>query len=205
MSENVVVKDVLRTLVISSQIDSKVAYGIVGEIMEINRFDTEQYLSNNKYIPRPIELFINSPGGHVYDGLAIINAINMSETPVVTYGIGHMASMALAIFASGHYRVASKYSRFMYHSISWGMMGNITEHKDISKEMDNLQEMYNDIIFERTKMDKETVDKITRLKKDYYFSPERALELEFADDIIHKVEQTYDIKELIQSNKLNRK
>lgn len=78
------IQDVSRTIVISSVIDDKMAYGIVGEIMEINTFDVEQSIVNNGYMPKPIEIFINSPGGSVYSGFSIINAIRMSETPVIS-------------------------------------------------------------------------------------------------------------------------
>src|SRR5690606_38164216 len=122
-----------RKIIISSPINNLVANDVVAQIMDINDFD-EQMSIVSTYQPKPIEMFINSPGGNVTDGFAIIGAMEMSETPIITYGMGLVASMALGIFVKGDVRIAHRYTRFMYHSIGYGEMGYIQDHEDSLKE-----------------------------------------------------------------------
>ncbi|QOV08274.1 ATP-dependent Clp protease proteolytic subunit [Bacillus phage Kirov] len=178
-----------RKILISRGIDEALAEGVIAQIMEINDLDSQRAQALKEYQPEPIEIFINSGGGSVTDGFAIIGAMEMSETPIVTYGFGLVASMALAIFVAGDIRVAHRYTRFMYHSISYGMLGHITEHEQQMKECDLLQRQYNSLMYDRTKLTKEKLDSIRAMKHDYYFSAKEAVELGVAHKRPSKPEQ----------------
>lgn len=182
-----------RSIVISSEINEQVAGGIIGHIMDINQFDAEMRGTILDYSPEPIEIIINSGGGSVTDGFAIIGAMEMSDTPIVTCGIGLVASMALAIFIAGDYRIGARHCRFMYHSVSYGMAGHITDHEDMQKETDLLQRMYNSLFTERTKFTKEQMNDIRAMKKDYFFSAKKALKLGVIDEITDKPERKLEI------------
>lgn len=175
-----------RKIVISSPIDSHVAGEVVSHIMDIN--DADERLSVvSTYQPQPIEIFINSGGGSATDGFAIIAAMEMSETPIITYGIGIVASMALGIFMKGDVRIAHRYTRFMYHSVAYGMAGYIKDHEDMQKESDLLQRMYNDL-FKGTGITKEKMEEIRNGKSDFFFSGKEAVDLKIAHDVILKPE-----------------
>jgi ATP-dependent protease ClpP protease subunit len=103
--------------------------------------------------------------------------------------MGLVASMALAIFVAGDVRIASRHTRFMYHSISYGMIGYIQDHEDMGKETDLLQRMYNSLMFERTKFTEEQLQKIRAMKKDYFFSSKQAVKYGVADEFMKKPEK----------------
>src|SRR5690606_32734078 len=176
-----------RKIVISCPIDSDVAGQVVSQIMAINDFDKQMSVVTT-YEPQPIEMFINSGGGGATDGFAIIGAMEMSETPIITYGLGIVGSMALGIFVKGDYRVSSRFTRYMYHSVAYGTMGHIKDHEDSHKEADILQRMYNSL-FEDTGITKEMMKSARDKKEDLFFSPRQAEKLGFVDAIIKKPEK----------------
>src|SRR5690606_14941894 len=102
------------------------------------------------------------------------------------------ASMALGIFAKGDVRVAHRYTRFMYHSISYGAGGYIKDHEEQHEEADYMQRMYNDL-FKETKLSKEQMSQIKNEKKNFFFSGKEAIDLGFADEIILKPEKRFKI------------
>lgn len=185
MQETEMVLD--RKIVISSPIDQGVAGDVVNQIMAINDFDKQMSVVST-YEPQPIEMFINSGGGDVTDGFAIIGAMEMSETPIITYGLGMVGSMALGIFVKGDVRIAHRYARFMYHSIAYGVGGFIKDHEDAQVESDIMQRMYNDL-FKETKITKEMMKEIRDKKINYFFSGKEAVELGIADDVLLKPEK----------------
>lgn len=182
-----------RKIVISTDINEEVAKEVIERILEINDLDAERTAVLVDYQPEPIEMFINSVGGNVTDGFAIIGAMEMSDTPIITYGMGVVASMALAIFVAGDVRIAHRFTRFMYHSISYGMIGHIVEHEDMQKEADLLQRMYNSLIFDRTNLTDEKLKEIRAMKKDYYFSGKESVKLGVAHEVLKKPEKVYDL------------
>ena len=92
--------------------------------------DGEPYIDGNNFAEellwldtmgkKRIQVWINSPGGSVTQGMSIYNAILKSKTPVDTYNAGIAASIAGAIFTAGRKRVMSDYSLFMMHPVSGG-------------------------------------------------------------------------------------
>lgn len=181
-----------RSIIISSEINNRVAGYVVSQIMEINQIDFERKQALKEYHPEPIELYINSVGGNVPDGFAIIGAMEMSDTPIITYGLGIVASMALAIFIAGDVRIAHRHARLMFHSISYGMMGHITEHEDMHSEADLLQRMYNELFNDLTKLPQEKIDEIRLMKKDYFFSGKQAVKYGIADKVYLKPKRTIE-------------
>lgn len=190
--------EVPRTLVISSVIDEEIARELVYKIMRINDIDAYNSSLDKDYVPDPIEMFINSAGGDVYAGFSIISAMNMSHTPIITYAMGQVFSMALVIFASGHYRVASIYSRFMYHSVQYGSGGDIIDHEDTLKETKNMQKIYDDVLLGKSKISNDILEKVKNLKKNYYFSPQRALSFGITDSIHTELPLAYDLKDILK-------
>lgn len=182
-----------RHIVLSTEINEYTAEAVITHINEINQLDLERKLTIIDYKPQPIQMYINSGGGSVTDGFAIISAMELSETPIITYGMGLVASMALAIFVAGDIRVASRFTRFMYHSISYGMMGHITEHEEMREEADILQRMYDSLMFDKTKLTKEQLAEIREMKKNYFFGAVKATKLGLADEVVDKPEKRIEL------------
>lgn len=182
-----------RKIIISSPINDRVAEEVISRIIEINDYD-EQMSVLNTYNPEPIEMYINSGGGSATDGFAIIAAMEMSGTPIITFGLGMVGSMALAVFMAGDIRIAHRLTRFMYHSVAYGAEGYIKDHEEAQKEADLLQRMYNSM-FINTKLTAEQMEDIRSKKSNYFFSGKEAVTLGFADEVILKPEPRFGIAE----------
>jgi ATP-dependent Clp protease protease subunit len=169
-----------KTVILSGEVDDKTITCCMEDILEINEF-REFYQDEDQ----PIKLIINSPGGSVYDGFALIGIMESSILPVHTYAFGQIMSMALPIFVSGAARVTSKYTTFMYHQLAWASPYEKLEwHKQEESEGERLHAMYNDVIFNRTKIPKKILDNVIKTKSEWYFGPEEAKKYKVADLII---------------------
>ena len=106
-----------RRLYINSEIDDAVIDTIVFHIMNYNREDKGIDAKDRK----PIILYINSPGGSVYSGYALISTMQCSKTPIYTVNQGMCASMAFLIFLAGNKRFSMLHSTFLMHDGSNGI------------------------------------------------------------------------------------
>lgn len=176
-----------RKIIISQPIDENVASQVIQHILAINDFDKQMSVVTT-YQAEPIEMYINSGGGSATDGFAIIGAMEMSETPIITYGLGMVASISLGIFIKGDYRISSRFTRFMYHSVAYGSGGHIKDHEDALKESDIIQRMYNSL-FKDTGITKEMMKVARDKKEDLFFSPTKAKEFSIVDEVMEKPEK----------------
>lgn len=178
-----------RKIIISQPITDGLAGAVIDAIIAVNDYDT--YLKSNvvNYKPEPIEIFINSGGGSATAGNSIIMAMEMSETPIVTYGMGMVGSMALAIYVAGDIRVAHRFTRFMYHSVAYGLDGHIKDHEDALREANILQDMYNSLFLDRTKLTPEQMTEIRNIKRDFFISGKKAVKLGIAHELLEKPEK----------------
>lgn len=183
-----------RTIVIAEPITDMLAGRVIEHLMAINEYDLSmaQSVSTVKgvYEPEPIEMFITSGGGSAHAGNAIIGAMEMSETPIVTIGLGIVASMALAIFVAGDVRIAHRFTRFMYHSVAYGEDGALQDHIDGIKEVTIVQDMYNSL-FKNTKLTKEMMAEITEKRQNFFFSGKKAVKFGIADEVIKQPEPRF--------------
>lgn len=179
--------EISRKIIISEPIGDRLAGDVIAHIMAINDFD-EQMSIVSTYTPEPIEMFINSGGGSVSAGFAIIGAMEMSETPIITIGVGIIASMALGIFVAGDVRIAHRFARFMFHGVQYGEEGFAKDHEDSLKEVKNIQNMYNSLFLDRTKFTEEMMLDISDRKKNYFFSGKKAVKFGIADELMLKPE-----------------
>ena len=173
-------KRAYRNLVLSGEISEESAQNIIQHISDINEddFGKEERL--------PIQLKINSIGGSMYDGFAIIGAIESSETPIYTYGYGAIMSMALPILVSGVKRFAHPLTTFMYHECldTFGHYEKVSILKENLDETERVMEMYDDYIFKKTSFTKKQLDKVKKGKYDWYFDINDALEYKVIDQVI---------------------
>ena len=135
---------------------------------------------------RDIKLYINSPGGSVYDGLAIIDTMNYIKPDVQTIGIGLQASMGAMLLSCGAKgkRFVLPNSRIMIHQPSSGTQGKITDQEIALKEGIYLKKKLAEIFAENTGKDLKQVEK--DMDRDNWMSAEEAKEYGIVDEIIKK-------------------
>ena len=130
---------------------------------------------------KPIDIYVNSYGGSVYDGLALCDEIESLDVEVRTHVKGKIMSMALIIFICGDKRIASKRSSFMAHSLSHGTEGKLYETEVDVKEAKRLENELLEILGERSLKDKKYWTRKIRYE-DFYFDKDTAIELGMVDE-----------------------
>lgn len=143
------------------------------------------YLANEDP-KRDIKLYINSPGGSVYDGLAIIDTMNYIEPDVQTIGIGLQASMGAMLLACGAKgkRFVLPNARVMIHQPSSGTEGKITDQEIALKEGILLKKKLAEIFAERTGKSLKQVER--DMDRDNWMSAQEALDYGIIDGVIEK-------------------
>lgn len=135
---------------------------------------------------KDIKLYINSPGGSVYDGLAIYDTIQYIAPDVQTIGIGLQASMGAFLLSSGTKgkRFALPSSRIMIHQPSSGTQGKITDQEITLKEGIFLKKMLNEILAKNTGQRLSKVEKDA--ERDFWMSAADAKSYGLIDEVISK-------------------
>jgi ATP-dependent Clp endopeptidase proteolytic subunit ClpP len=124
----------------------------------------------------PIKVFINSPGGDVYCGLALYDRLRECKSEIHTYVRGMAMSMGLILTLAGDKREASINSRFMAHSVSSGTWGKVRDQEVDLEETKTLNNLLISLLAERTKKDsKWWADFIKH--EDKYFNKTQAKKL----------------------------
>lgn len=133
----------------------------------------------------PIVIRVNSPGGSVLDGFALLDTIlrlKRKGHSITTHGIGMIASMATVIMQAGDERVLDKNSWFMIHEVSAGARGKTSEMRDELKFIEKLEDRLLDILAERSTLTKRQI-KSRWTKTDDWMSADEALKFGFVDKI----------------------
>jgi ATP-dependent Clp protease protease subunit len=120
-----------RIVFLGTKIDDQVANVIVAQLLYLNSVDPKQ----------PINLYINSPGGNVYAGLAIYDAMQMIQAPVSTVAVGVSASMGTALLTSGQKgkRYALPHATIHMHPTGGGAQGYTEDVRIATREQERLQ------------------------------------------------------------------
>jgi ATP-dependent Clp protease, protease subunit len=165
-----------RIVFLGSAIDDTVANIIVAQLLFLDAEDPE----------RDIYLYINSPGGSVYAGLAIYDTMQHLRAPVATFCVGMAASMGAVLLAGGakDKRSALPNSRIMIHQPSSGYQGSAADIEIAAKEVLGIRERLNQILAEHTG---QTVERIADdVDRDYFMSPEEAAEYGLIDRVLSR-------------------
>ncbi|MBR3269763.1 ATP-dependent Clp protease proteolytic subunit [Candidatus Saccharibacteria bacterium] len=157
---------------------------MVGDIMEINRYDEEHGIPLEDR--KPIRLYINSPGGEINEGFALVSTIEISKTPIWTINIGMWASMAFLIGISGHRRFSLPNMTFLMHdgtNFAWDS-GNKAQDK--MKFDDRFSsEVIKAHVLKHSSMTDVEYDGLARV--EYYMLPKDALKQGFIDEIVEDI------------------
>ena len=159
-------------------IDSNSVNEIIEVIYEINEEDAK------KTQKKPIKLIINSFGGELYSGLALVDIIDNSLTPIHTICHGSAMSMALIVYAAGHHRSASKYATFMYHEASYEIEGKIIHHKQEIEETERTDKICDNYLISKTKFTAKQLNDIKNKRAEWYFDVKTAMKYGLVDEIL---------------------
>jgi ATP-dependent Clp protease protease subunit len=163
-----------RIVFLGSAIDDNVANIIIAQLLFLDAEDPE----------RDIYLYINSPGGSVYSGLAIYDTLRHLRAPVSTFCVGMAASMAAVLVAAGENgkRAALPNSRIMIHQPSSGAHGTAADIEIAAKEILHIRERLNEILAEHTG---QTIERIADdVDRDRFMSPDEAVEYGLIDRVL---------------------
>ena len=138
---------------------------------------------------KEIYLYINSPGGSITDGMAIVDTINYIKCPVSTICVGMAASMGAVLLASGEKgkRFATPNAEILIHQPligGGGISGQTTEIKIHADHMVKTRDKLNKLLSERTGQSLETIERDT--ERDNYMTAEEALKYGLIDGIMDK-------------------
>lgn len=135
---------------------------------------------------KDIKLYINSPGGSVYDGLGIYDTIKFIEPDVQTIGIGLQASMGAFLLSSGTKgkRFVLPNSRIMIHQPSSGTQGKISDQEISLREGIYLKKRLNEILAANTGQKLSRVEKDS--DRDFWMSAQEAKDYGLVDEVIEK-------------------
>jgi len=171
-----------RNIAIDYDIDESL-FEVTKQILEYNRQDKDIPTDKRK----PINIYVMSYGGDLYQAYALISTMLASKTPIRTINMGVAMSAGLLILLAGHERYAMKYSTAMIHSGSGGAQGTYEQMEEQQKNYKKLVDMMRDYILERTNIDTKLFNR--QKSKDWYLNDKEQVELGIASKIIDNLDE----------------
>ena len=134
----------------------------------------------------PITMYINSPGGSVIDGMAILDTMNLIKSPVHTVCVGMAASMGAFILSQGEpgHRYCTPNSEVMIHQVLGGFQGQCTDIQIHAARIQEMKERMTQMMANSTNGKTDASEMWELCERDNFLSPERALEIGLIDEII---------------------
>lgn len=164
-----------RIIILSGEIDDNLANIIVSELLYLDS------LNNND-----ISLYINSPGGSITAGMAIMDTMNYIKSNVSTICIGMAASMAAFLLSCGEKgkRYILPNAEVMIHQPLGGVNGQATEIKIVAERILNIKDKLNKMLSINTGQDLKKIEQDT--ERDHFLTAKETLEYGIVDKIIEK-------------------
>ncbi len=163
-----------RIIFIGTPIDDYVASLVIAQIL---------FLSNQKK-KQDINIYINSPGGYVHSGLAILDTMNFVPCDCATTCIGMAASMAAVLLAAGAkgQRFILPNARVLLHQPAGGMQGTASDIQIHAEEMIKTKHTVIGILAQCTGQERERVERDT--ERDFFMSADEAHEYGLVDEVL---------------------
>lgn len=162
--------DTVRDLFLTGEVNAMSMEDLIEDIVSINKEDNKQENKLKKFKREPITIYINSPGGNVYDLFGLVDVIKESKTPIYTKVIGIAASAAGILFLVGHKRFMGKFSTLHYHNVYTMSIGDQYDMKNEVKELARLQKMIDSIYLEGSTLTQTKLDVWKVTKKEKYIT-----------------------------------
>lgn len=163
-----------RIVFLGTAINDQVANLVVAQLLYLSREDPES----------GIQMYINSPGGQVYAGMAIYDTMRMIPNKISTVAVGVAASFGTVLLAAGAkgQRYALPHATIHMHQPLGGAQGQASDIEIQAKEILRLKERLNLILAEATGQSVETI--IHDTERDFYMSAEQAVEYGLVDKVL---------------------
>jgi len=166
-----------RIIMVAKPVDREMAASIVAQLLLLDAKDST----------KPINVYVNSPGGDADSGFGIYDAMRMVKAPVTTVCFGLAASAAVIIFVGGRKgrRFTLANSRFLIHQPSTFSQGSASDLEITANEIIKTRDLYNQILADETgKSDKTILKDVSR---DFWLSAKEAVEYGLATKVIESV------------------
>ncbi|HLE16355.1 MAG TPA: ATP-dependent Clp protease proteolytic subunit [Anaerolineales bacterium] len=163
-----------RLVFLGTPINDQVANLIVAQLLFLNQEDREA----------PINMYINSPGGQVYAGLAIYDAMQMISNPISTVAVGVTASFGTVLLAAGTkgQRYALPHATIHLHQPLGGAQGQVTDIEIQAKEFLRLRGNLNEILVQHTGQPVEVIERDT--ERDFWMDARNAVDYGIVDQVL---------------------
>lgn len=163
-----------RIVFLGEEINDLVANVVIAQLLFLESEDPD----------KEITLYINSPGGIVYSGLAILDTMHYLRAPVATMCVGMAASMAAVLLAAGHRgrRVALPHSRILIHQPHGGAKGQTSDIEIQAREFRHLKDTLARLLADASGKSREVV--ANDFDRDNYLSAEAAKEYGLIDEVL---------------------
>ncbi len=163
-----------RIIFLGTPIDDQIANLVVAELLHLESEEPD----------REISVYINSPGGSVYAGLTIYDAMQYVRPEIQTMCVGIAVAMAALLLAAGTKgkRMALPNAKILIHQLSGGFEGQATDIEIQAREVINVKRRLEEIIAKHTGQPLERVSK--DMERDYFMTPEQAREYGIIDRVI---------------------
>lgn len=168
-----------RIIILGTPINDQIANLTVAQILFLAREDNT----------KPIRMYINSPGGHVYAGMAIYDTMRQVECPVSTVAVGFTASFGTVLLAAGTkgMRYALPHATIHMHQPLGGAQGQATDIEIQANEILRLRTSINEILAHHTG---QTITQIAEdFDRDRYMTAQEAMQYGLVDEVLAHPEQ----------------
>jgi ATP-dependent Clp protease protease subunit len=163
-----------RIIFLGTPVDDQIANLIVAQLIHLESEDPD----------KDISLYVNSPGGSVYAGLAIYDTMQFIKPDVQTICVGIAMSMGALLLAGGakEKRMALPNAKILIHQVSSGFQGQATDIEIHAREIIDIRRRLDKIIADHTG---QPLEKVTRdTERDYFMSADEATEYGIIDRVI---------------------
>ena len=163
-----------RIVFLGTPIDDQIANLVVAQLLHLESEDPD----------KDISLYINSPGGSVYAGLAIYDTMQLIKPDIQTICVGIAMSMGALLLAGGadNKRMALPNAKILIHQVSSGFQGQATDIEIQAREIIGIKRRLEEIIAKHTGQD---LEKVSRdMERDYFMSAHETREYGIIDNVI---------------------
>jgi ATP-dependent Clp protease, protease subunit len=172
-----------RIIFLGTPVDDQIANLIIAQLIHLESEDPD----------KDIHMYVNSPGGSVYAGLAIYDTMQYVKPDVNTTCVGIAMSMGSLLLAGGAKgkRTALPNSKILIHQVSGGFQGQGTDIEIQAREVINLKRRLEEIYAQHTNKPQEEISR--DMERDFFMNPEEAKEYGIIDNVIaHRVHSSGD-------------
>lgn len=169
-----------RIILLGTPINDQIANLVVAQLLYLDNEDSS----------RLIQMYINSPGGGIYSGLAIYDTMQQVRAPISTTAVGVTASFGTVLLAAGTkgQRYALPHATIHLHQPIGGAQGQATDIEIQAREILRLKEKLNRILVKHTGQPLEVIERDT--ERDFYMDGEAAKAYGIIDEVLRPAAQT---------------